>query len=187
MTVSKRCTDALQKFEEYIVNVNGFNPHQKERREWQNGFGPLHSFVFSSQMFVKRTTYTRAKEASRSYELHPWIAAATKKGMEYFPNNERPEIFEPDAGGGLRPLSECYPPTLKLGDLVWVSFSVEFFIGGKFWSTSFVPYEFVRVGTVALDLLPEIRKEFDQDDVEAPRERLGAGMRGIAGELIISD
>ncbi|PIL26208.1 hypothetical protein GSI_11963 [Ganoderma sinense ZZ0214-1] len=168
---------AQAKFEDYIVKVNGFNPHQKDRREWQNGAGNQHSFVFSSQMFVKRTSYTRAKEASRSYSLHPWVAGATKKGTEFFANHERPEMFEPDAAGGLRPLSECYPPSLKLGDLVWLSFSAEFFIGGKYWSTSFVPYEFVRVGTVALDLLPEIRKEFDPDDVEVPRERLGAGMR----------
>ncbi|KAI1789226.1 hypothetical protein LXA43DRAFT_1096521 [Ganoderma leucocontextum] len=180
-THDKSLWHAQAVFEEYVTNVNKFNPGKKGRREFQNGLSHTHTFHFSSQMFVKRTAYTRAKEASRAYPLHDWIKNATKKGMPYFANDEKPVLFEPDNAGGLRPLSEGFPPTLKVGDLVWMSFAVEFFIGNKFWSTNFIPYEFVRVGSVALELLPEIKKEFDEDeDEEGPRERLGVGMRGIS-------
>ncbi|KAI1785503.1 hypothetical protein LXA43DRAFT_1065835 [Ganoderma leucocontextum] len=161
----KSLWDAQKVFEEYVMNANKFNPGKKGRREFQNGLGYTQTFHLSSQIFVKRSAYTRTKEASRTYPLHDWIKNGTKKDEE----------------GGLRPLSEGFPPTLKVGDLVWMSFSVEFFIGNMFWSTNFIPYEIVRIGSVALELLPNIKKEFDEDvEEEEPRERLGVGMRGIS-------
>lgn len=108
--------------------------------------------------------------------------------MPFFANDEKPVLFEPDEEGGLRPLSESFPPTLKVGDLVWMSFSVEFFIGNMYWSTNFIPYEFVRIGSVALKLLPDIKKEYDKDgEEEGPQERLGVGMRSISGECPVKD
>ncbi|KAI1786565.1 hypothetical protein LXA43DRAFT_897731 [Ganoderma leucocontextum] len=187
-THDKSLWDAQKVFEEYVMNANKFNPGKKGRREFQNGLGYTQTFHLSSQIFVKRSAHTRTKEASRTYPLHNWIKNGTKKGMPFFANNEKPVLFEPDKEGGLRPLSEGFPPTLKVGDLVWMSFSVEFFIGNMFWSTNFIPYEIVRVGSVALELLPNINKEFDEDvEEEEPRERLGVGMRGISGEFSVDD
>ena len=169
-----------------MKKVNKFNPSKKERREFQNGVMHTHTFHLSSQIFIKRTAYTRTKEASRTYPLHDWIKNATKKGMPFFANDEKPVLFEPDDEGGLRPMSECFPPTLRVGDLVWMSFAVEFFIGNMNWSTNFIPYEFVRVGSVSLELLPDIKKDFDEDgEEEGPRERLGVGMREMSGEFSV--
>ena len=124
--------------------------------------------------------YTKQREASIKYPLHDWIAQATRRGMDYFPNPDRPSIFEP-AGNELRDISQCEPPYLKVGDMVWISFSVEFFIGSKYWSTNLIPYEIVRVARVSTDLLGEIRS-LDLGEEEAPRERLEAGLKFTPGE-----
>ncbi|PIL33119.1 hypothetical protein GSI_04568 [Ganoderma sinense ZZ0214-1] len=172
--------EAQQVFEKHITSNDKFNPSKKERRNWQDGNDPDRSmFSFTSQIFLKRSAYTKQKEANISYTLHHWIREATKKGSQFFANDERPEVFESDEDLKLRSLAENGLRPLKPGDLVWLSFSVEFFIGGKFWVTNFIPYEFVRVGTVSTDLLGDIRSN-DPEEVAGPRERLGIGMGSIS-------
>ncbi|KAI0702106.1 hypothetical protein C8Q76DRAFT_633237 [Earliella scabrosa] len=168
---------ALKAFEDFVKQDSDFNEHGKDRRDWQSGKeGDDSSFILTSQIFCKRTPYTRAKEASLSYPLHEWIAQATRKGMEYYANPDRPSIFEP-ANGELRNIRECEPPYLKVGDMVWMSFTVEFFIGSKYWSTNFIPYEIVRIGKVSTDLLADLRNFAVDEEDELPRARLEAGLR----------
>ncbi|RDX42575.1 hypothetical protein K466DRAFT_454119, partial [Polyporus arcularius HHB13444] len=146
---------AQKAFEELVSKEKDFNIHKKDRRVWQSGAeGNDNIFILTSQVFCKRTPYTRVREAGIQYELHDWIAQATAKPKEYFANPDRPAFFEP-RDGKLRPMKECQPPYPKLGDLMWFSFVVEIFIGTKNWITKFVPLEFVRVGRVSTDLLGE--------------------------------
>ncbi|EIW53402.1 uncharacterized protein TRAVEDRAFT_23774 [Trametes versicolor FP-101664 SS1] len=172
---------AQKAFEEYVKGVDGFNKAQKQRRSWQDGSGadkPNSSFVFNSQIFVKRNATTKYREAQIEYELHPWIKKVTSvPGCEYFANPDRPALFELHQGT-LRNIKECSPPYIKKGDLVWLSFSAEYIIGGEAWSTTFVPYEIIRVGTLSADLVGDA---FDRSgppaEIVAPRPRLMAGMR----------
>lgn len=169
-------------FEEFVQKEKDFNPHKKERRQWQSGVeGNDSTFILTSQIFCKRTPYTRAKEAGIPYTLHPWIANATQKPKEYFPNPDRPAFFEPESGE-LHDMKECTPPYPKLGDLVWFSFIVEFFIGPKNWITNFVPLEFIRVGRVSTDLLAEVRTFEPEDEELQPRNRLTVGQKYGLGE-----
>lgn len=83
----------------------------------------------SAQIFSKRSRYSGKREASIKYPLHPWITEATKKPSVYYANPDRPKIFQA-VHGALQNITESgQPPYLKTGDLVWLSFSVEFIIG----------------------------------------------------------
>ncbi|KAI0359247.1 hypothetical protein OH77DRAFT_1374941, partial [Trametes cingulata] len=147
----KTLWEAQTVFEKLATSTKGFNRSKKTRRSWQNGSNTNSPYVLSSQMFLKRTQFTSRKEASVSYPLHPWIANAAKN-TSYFPNPDRPAVFEP-LGSRLCDIKDCNPPYLRTGDLVWISFFVEFIIGMNNWSTTFTLYEFVRVGTVSPDLV----------------------------------
>ncbi|KAI0328307.1 hypothetical protein GY45DRAFT_1255183 [Cubamyces sp. BRFM 1775] len=163
---------AQKAFEDYVQGVDGFNRSHKPRRPWQDGNEAYsHVYVLSAQMFFKRTRYTSRKEASVSYTLHPWIEEVRSK-TPYFPNPDRPRLFEPH-GNVLRALEESELPHLKTGDLVWISFYVEFIIGVNNWSTTFTPCEVVRVGRVAADLVGDMTPTEDGED--EPRGMLKAG------------
>ncbi|KAI0634075.1 hypothetical protein C8Q77DRAFT_1023481, partial [Trametes polyzona] len=142
----KTLWDAQKAFEDYINTISTFNPHKKQRGEWQNGSKTVH-FGLSSRMFFKRTKYSSKTELRRKYELHPWIArAVTDHG--YFANPDRPKTFHFHENRFCA-LDAFDPPEMQSGDLVWFSFSVEFVVGMNFWYTTFIPYEFVRVGSCA--------------------------------------
>ncbi|EIW63226.1 uncharacterized protein TRAVEDRAFT_87590, partial [Trametes versicolor FP-101664 SS1] len=156
-THSDKSIWAAQKaFEDYVITVAGFNKGSKDRRTWQDGTGadrPNSYYVFSSQVFVKRVGVTKHREANIDYELHPWIAAVTKgPKTEYFANPDRPKLLEP-YGGKLRNIKDSDSPQLKKGDVVWISFSVSFLLGGDTWTTNFTPFEIIRVGAVSADLI----------------------------------
>ncbi|KAH9846473.1 hypothetical protein C2E23DRAFT_744026, partial [Lenzites betulinus] len=169
----KTLWEAQQAFETYIKDIPGFNKSKKTRRAWQDGAdGSRSAYVMSAQMFFKRTRSTAKREASVKYVLHPWIEAASKT-TSYFPNPDRPSLFEA-AKGRLMNISECDPAYIRTGDLVWISFFAEFIIGLNNWSTTFTPYEVVRVATVSPDLVGEGLSVSDED--EDPRPCLAAGL-----------
>ncbi|KAI9063712.1 hypothetical protein FKP32DRAFT_1571416 [Trametes sanguinea] len=148
----KSLWNAQQKVEEYIVQVKGFNRSKKPRRPWQDGSENNTSvYIMGSQIFFKRTKSTSRREASVKYKLHPWIEKAAKQSA-WFPNPDRPIVLEP-CNGVLRDINDSVPPYLRTGDLVWISFFVEFVIGINHWSTTFSPREIIRVGTVSSDLV----------------------------------
>ncbi|KAI0324875.1 hypothetical protein GY45DRAFT_1262015 [Cubamyces sp. BRFM 1775] len=176
----KTLWNAQRALEDYVQSIPGFNLGQKKRRTWQDGSTadkPNSSFVFSSQIFVRRNSATKHREERISYDLHPWIAAATGPRSDYFANPDRPMLYEIHQGE-LRDIKECSPPYLKKGDLVWVSFTVEFIIGNDAWSMVFVPYEIVRVGSVSLDLVGDTGERSVNAPVDiTPNLRLQAGMK----------
>ncbi|KAH9848706.1 hypothetical protein C2E23DRAFT_738930 [Lenzites betulinus] len=172
---------AQKAFEEYVAGVQGFNKAQKKRRPWQDGTTaekPNSMFVFNSQVFVKRNQATKHREAHIPYELHDWIKAVTVDSprSEYFANPDRPALLEPQQGQ-LCSIKKSSPPAMQKGDLVWMSFSVQFIIGSDTWSTTFVPYEIVRVGTVAQDLVGEPDRPAAIVEAAVPRGRLQVGMK----------
>ncbi|KAH9846251.1 hypothetical protein C2E23DRAFT_702152, partial [Lenzites betulinus] len=149
----KTIYDAQKVFEQQICKLADFNRTQKPRRKWQEGEGAYDAtYIFVAQVFVRRGYYTWKKELMLSYELHPWIQDATASGKQYFANPNRPEVFEV-VDGQLRSISECAPPGLMYGDMIWISFIVEFIVSSNAWHPNFVPVEIVRVGRVAPDLV----------------------------------
>ncbi|TFK80247.1 hypothetical protein K466DRAFT_504219, partial [Polyporus arcularius HHB13444] len=144
---------AQKAFEKFVTSREGFNAHNKQRRQWQSGQeGNDGTFILTSPIFCKRTPYTRTKEARIRYKLHEWIAAATQEDSEYFANPDRPKIGEL-RGDKVVDIKTCTPPGPKVGDVVWFSFVVDVFIGRQYWVTNMVPLEFIRVGRLAPDLL----------------------------------
>lgn len=138
--------------------------------------------MMSSNLVVRRATVSPEVLAQFPYDIHPWIKAATKDNPNYVANPNRPRMFEL-VQGTLRDIKDCDPPHLSKGDLVWVSFSVEFLIGGQAWSTNFIPYEIVRVGTVSLGL---IGGEQNISNVPtAPQRGLQVGLRVPMSEFFV--
>ncbi|KAI9061994.1 hypothetical protein FKP32DRAFT_1574797 [Trametes sanguinea] len=162
---------AQQAFEDHVQANATFNKAKKPRRAWQDGNGDyMSTFVMSSQVFVRRTRLTSHREKDIDYELHPWIAEVTKGKGAYFANPDKPKLFEL-RGDELQPIDECTPPYLRKGDLVWISFSVEFIPGSDAWSTTFVPYEIVRVGAISQDFMG------GSTELAAPRRQLKVGLK----------
>ncbi|KAI0661157.1 hypothetical protein C8Q70DRAFT_911754 [Cubamyces menziesii] len=171
--------DAQKAFEDYIQRIPGFNKAQKNRRTWQDGSvadGPASSYVFTSQVFMKRAPTTQHREADISYQLHDWIKAATGPKSSYFANPDRPEVFDL-CEGELRSIKAATPPYLRGGDLVWISFSVEFVIGLDLWHTSLVPLEIIRVALLSSDLVGGAGTRYLAASELAPRPRLQVGMK----------
>lgn len=167
-----RCS--LQAFETYVTNVPEFNVHRKLRRSWQDGSDTSSSiYQMSGQMFVKRSKFTSLREQTVAYPLHPWVETASKTSS-YFPNPDRTRFLEP-SNGVLVNISECDPPYIRTGDFVCISFFSEFIIGNNNWSTTFTPYEVIRVATVSPDLVGDGKGgDFEPDQ---PREGVIAGQR----------
>lgn len=167
-----------QTFEAYVQTMPGFNKSRKLRRSWQDGNDPnITVYVMSAQMFIKRTKFTAKRELSIQYPLHPWISAAAQSSP-YFPNPNRPAFLEP-SNGVLVDMASCNPGHIRTGDLVWVSFSVEYIIGMNNWSATFTPLDIVRVASVSPDLVGD-RQGVDNDDDE-PRIRLVPGQQVFMG------
>ncbi|OSD06152.1 hypothetical protein PYCCODRAFT_1464820 [Trametes coccinea BRFM310] len=170
---------AQKRFEEHVQRRNGFNKGQKSRRTWQDGRTADNvnsGFAFVSQVFLRRTDSSRAKEERISYKLHDWIKAATGPSSQFFANPDRPTLLEL-CNGELRDLKDSKTPYLRSGDLIWISFGVEFIIGADLWSTNFVPFELIRVGTVAPELLNDGPSRSPPPSALAPQQRLQVGMK----------
>ena len=130
-----------------MVKRENFNREGVPRRKWQNGDEDHQSyFVFSAQVFTKRTMYSWNREHSQRFSIHPWLQSAARQ-FGYFANPDRPQFFELH-GTKLVPLSECIPPYPQAGDLFWVSHRVQWVIG-QTWKTIFTPVEWVRVAPVS--------------------------------------
>ncbi len=165
-----------------MKDIPGFNKSKKLRRAWQDGSDTSRTvYVMSSQMFLKRTPSHSKKEADVEYPLHPWIETV-KRTTSYFPNPDRPEFLEPSRGH-LVSISECDPPHIRTGDLVWITFFAEFIIGLNNWSTAFTPFEIIRVGAVTPDLVGDGLSGAAEEDV--PRPRLGAGFKLMSSTHIL--
>ncbi|KAI0359339.1 hypothetical protein OH77DRAFT_1447400 [Trametes cingulata] len=140
--------DAQAGMERYLRQVAGFNKANKPRREWQDGVhGTKDYFVLSSQIFVKRSFARKRGQTDVPYTPHKWITKATPPESDYMPNPNRPRFFE------LRDGALHRIDNIARGDLVWISFTAEFILRTSTWSTTFTPYEIVRVGRLALELL----------------------------------
>lgn len=78
-------------------------------------------------------------------------------------------------------------PELRYGDLVWISFTVEFIIGAVAWNPTFIPVEVIRVGNVATELVGHrSTPEPAQGAGDAPpvrRQRLQAGQACLLSTL----
>ncbi|OJT09727.1 hypothetical protein TRAPUB_13795 [Trametes pubescens] len=168
----KSLYDAQKVFERFIVAQKDFNRANRKRRQWQLGLGNYdNTYIFSAPMFARRAAYPRSAQHSVEYQVHPWLAAATEDpDGAFFPHPERPRILEA-AHGEFHNISGCVPPMLQRGDLVWISFYVEFIIGGHSWNPNFVPVEIVRVGTVASHLVGAS----DEPPTPPKRQTLQAG------------
>lgn len=165
-----------------MTGLPDFNVHKRLRRTWQDGSDSSSSvYQMSGQMFVKRTKFTMLREKTIQYPLHPWVEAASKTSS-YFPNPDRTRFLEP-SNGVLVNISECDPPYIRTGDLACISFFVEFIIGLNNWSTTFTPYEVIRVGTVSPDLVGDGKSgEFEPDQ---PREGVTAGQQFLMRQCYI--
>ncbi|KAI9056624.1 hypothetical protein FKP32DRAFT_1585545, partial [Trametes sanguinea] len=175
----KHVWHAQKAFEDYVQSLDGFNKAQKSRRTWQDGSTANNTnsvYTFMSQVFIKRTPTTRHRERLISFELHDWIKQATGPNSSYFANPDRPMLFEL-RDGELHDIKTCDPPYLRTGDLLWISFGVEFIIGADIWSSTFVPYEIVRVGTVSPDLVGDAIERPSAMAESIPRPRLQVGMK----------
>ncbi|KAI0683361.1 hypothetical protein C8T65DRAFT_595191, partial [Cerioporus squamosus] len=176
----KSLWEAQKARQDFIRTEKGFNVHGKERRKWQSGDdGNDSMFVLTSQLFCKRTIYSRPKEARIKYPLHPWIAEATGKDSEFFANPDRPKMLDvgPPGQPELIDVKQTSSPYMKVGDLVWFSFIVEFFIGSNYWITNAIPLEFVRVGRLSPELLASVRGVQVGEEELAPLDRLGVGQK----------
>ena len=137
----------LQALERFMVKRKDFNRDGTPRRRWQDGDQDHQAyFIFSSQVFTKRTMYSWNQEHSHRFQVHPWLQEVSKKS-NYFVNPNRPQFFEL-RNTKLVPLSECIPPYPQVGDLFWVSHCIQW-VMGKMWKTFFTPVEWVRGATVS--------------------------------------
>ncbi|KAI0352255.1 hypothetical protein OH77DRAFT_811174 [Trametes cingulata] len=171
----KTIWNAQKSFEAHIASTKGFNRTGKKRRTWQDGTSYSSSYIMSSAIFVRRSNAKSQDIAKFPYELHPSIKKALDANPAYIANPNRPRMFELHAGQ-LRDIKESHPPYIAKGDLVWISFAVEFVIGGAAWNTTFIPYEIVRVGTLSADLMAG-GQQTEGTSNTAPQQGLQAGLR----------
>ncbi|KAI9069789.1 hypothetical protein FKP32DRAFT_1559045 [Trametes sanguinea] len=168
--VDKTLYNAQKKLEEYVTAQPNFNRMKKPRRKWQEGEGSYDStYIFVSPVFIRRGVYTWKRERLISYALHPWIQDATGPGSQFFANPDRPRVFEA-VGGVLHDIAGCVPSSLQFGDLVWISFTVDFAVGGAAWNPNFKPVEIVRVGSVATSLIGMNALSYEPSAGEPVRE-----------------
>lgn len=135
--------------EDYVVSLPKFNKGGRPRRDFQSGRSEayMHTFQLSSQMFRLRTAYNEKEQhAPLSFVPHEWLQqAVSRRNCDWYINPERPQLFEMVDGIALD-LKDCHPRYLRKGDLVCISFRINFILGKFFWDTAFVPLEIVRVG-----------------------------------------
>lgn len=109
-------------------------------------------------MFVRSFNQDTSKLNNPPYPLHPWVkdVVQPKAGkQDYYANPHRPEIWDCTTGTMIR-IKNADPPSLRRGDIVWISFHVEFIIGGNSWSTQLTPRHIIRVSTIpAILITPE--------------------------------
>ncbi|KAI9058544.1 hypothetical protein FKP32DRAFT_1582114, partial [Trametes sanguinea] len=148
----KTLYDAQTAFEAHVSQKEGFNRTRKPRRKWQEGGGSFDTtYIFTAPVFARRGPWH--KERRIPYDVPSPIRKATENPkVPFYANPDRPQIFEA-INGSLHDIATCDPPALQYGDLVWISFAVEFIVGSTAWHPNFTPVEIVRVGTVAPHLV----------------------------------
>lgn len=80
------------------------------------------------------------------YPVHDWISRLLNEDPRWVPNPDRPVYMELLSNGSLRDLvgRNCAP--FRAGDLLWFSFTVQFWFGKEQWGMELCPVQFIRVG-----------------------------------------
>jgi hypothetical protein len=98
----------------------------------------------SSPIFTCKTVFNSSKPPTLN-DVHPWMVAELKSNVKWMVNPDHPHSmeFKDDTLTSL----ECHSfKGFSPGDLIWVSFTLSFVIGPKFWSPEYRPMDLVRVG-----------------------------------------
>ncbi|KAI1783927.1 hypothetical protein LXA43DRAFT_902658 [Ganoderma leucocontextum] len=156
-----------EKLEELVQKNSEFNKVCRPRRNWQRGdSGYNATFTLSAQMFVRPYGYNLQKLQHPSYVVHPRVRDAVKPSgtgkPEFYPNPYRPESWD-CTNGRMTRIANASPPFLQPGDIVWMSFFVEFIIGTNSWATQFTPRHFIRVATIPAMLIPVSTGDNDKE------------------------
>lgn len=147
-------TDPLsKKLENLVLNDPEFIKavETKPRRGWQRGDSPREvTFTYTAQVFVRPFGYDMEKLKNPPYDLHPWVRDVvvpknqSAVAQDFYANPFRPEIWDCRTGVMTR-IKNASPPFLQKGDIVWISFHVEFIIGANTWVPQFTPRHIIRV------------------------------------------
>lgn len=94
----------------------------------------------SAPLVVKNTK--EAREAKLEYEIHPWLKDALNKTKTWKANPARPTPLEFNG-------HECVATeTIDKGDIVWFSYTLNYFMKEKKWSADMTLVNIVRVGSI---------------------------------------
>ncbi|KAI0361338.1 hypothetical protein OH77DRAFT_1443665 [Trametes cingulata] len=135
-----------QMLEEYVRYVDGFNPGDLPRREYQTGQDPSLTWRYWMRvpMFI-RMNEGETKPPLPS-NLHPWVISADRRSRIYRANPARPSVFALE-DNRLRDIRKCAPNTLQRGDVILFTFTVSFVVGPSAWYPQILPLEIVRVAS----------------------------------------
>ncbi|KAH6893770.1 hypothetical protein BKA70DRAFT_1044550, partial [Coprinopsis sp. MPI-PUGE-AT-0042] len=144
--------DGISAIESLAENNPTFNRYKKPKYMWQKPTDTNTNgrYIFSARVFSKRTSRNCSDDGRYHvhYRVPQWVAnASAPHNNSWIPNEDRPRYLD-CTGDKFKQILQCDPPSFEKGDIVWVSFIVNFTMEIKSWRASVVPLEFVRVGRI---------------------------------------
>lgn len=139
-----------QGIEDAAARVEGFNPKNLPRREWQDGRHDEKYFSMTMPVVTKYNAMLEYHGKRAKYPVHDWISRLIHHDPRWVPNPDRPVYMEALPNGGLRDLMTTKSPSFHPGDVLWFSFTFNFWFGKSEWGVDLRPVQFIRVGRLAV-------------------------------------
>lgn len=139
-------TKRTKRVEQHLCGFEAFNSGKWPRKTWQSGevLSDSKCFIVTAPMFARKTLYARMSKKLR-YKLHPWVEEALKDNDKLVPSPDCPHCMVWE-DGNLLDLDDSDRPQLEKYDIMWISFTLAFYVGGETWGPEYRPMDLIRVG-----------------------------------------
>ncbi|KAF6758166.1 hypothetical protein DFP72DRAFT_845133 [Ephemerocybe angulata] len=160
--------------ETWVQGIPEFNKAKRARSNWMTPAYIAESsrHTVSIPVFQRKNAFNcKDGKYEVPYEVHPWIAeASVPNNQHWIPNPSIVRVLERGVDDTLVDvLLESETPALKSGDLVKMTFKVNFAVGPSSWTSNYMPVQIIRVGRVDRDLsTPAVHSE-DPEVYNLPR------------------
>ncbi|TFK57004.1 hypothetical protein OE88DRAFT_1640801 [Heliocybe sulcata] len=119
--------DMAKEIDGHVTNTIGFNIRKVPRRPFQDG-SQRRRWYWQTPLFYPRTIANTNWKVPAS--VHPWIRDAAAVSQDWIPNPVTPRMLHYTDTEFL-PIQQADPPMFQAGDIVWVSFTLQYVVTDK--------------------------------------------------------
>ncbi|KAF6742110.1 hypothetical protein DFP72DRAFT_1109714 [Ephemerocybe angulata] len=179
-SVDTNLAEYVEFFETWVKGIPDFNKVKRERSKWMTPsyIADSSRHTVSIPIFQRKTAFNcKDGKYEVPYDVNPWIAEASfPHNQQWIPNPAIVRVLELGNDETLIDvLKSSDDPSLSSGDLVKMTFKVNFAVGPSSWTSNYMPIQIIRVGRVNRDLSTPVVHSENAESYNLPKvgDKLG--------------